>query len=159
MTAARNRWRAPAAALDRWRDIVRRWFLLALGVLCIGGGGVYFVADIAAATGNGTHGYFVAEHQTCLYNQGCHWDGNFLLADGKVVRHDVEWAGSFLSLDIGRKVPAIYERTSQYAYPPYSVHWAVDAVVVAFGFVLVGQWFLTRRGSRLMDRFRQMAGP
>lgn len=149
----------PPAAAGRWRRIVRRWFTLAVGLLCVGAAGVYFVGDIAAATGHGTHGYFVAEYQTCVYRAGCHWDGNFLLADGTVVRQDVEWAGGYFGIDKGRKVPAILERTSRYAYPPYSLHWAVDALVAAFGFLMVGQWFLTRRGSRLMDRFRQMAGP
>ena len=159
MTAVRSRWIPPAATLGRWRRIVLRWFTLPVALLCIAGGAVFFIGDIAAATGHGTHGYFVPEYRSCGYNQGCHWDGNFLLADGTVARHNIEWAGGYVGMDVGRRVPAIFERTSRYAYPPHSEHFLVDALVVAFGFLMVGQWFLTRRGSRLFGLFRQTLGP
>jgi hypothetical protein len=157
MTAARKRWHPPAA-LSRWRSIARRWFLLAVGLLLVGGGSVFLIGDIAATMGYGAHGYFVAQDQHCITRVGCHWDGTFVRADGTVVRQHVQYAGGYFGLDVGSRVPAIYERTSDYAYPPHSMHWFEDALAMAFGALLVGQSLITRRGSRVFDHIRERLG-
>jgi hypothetical protein len=84
-----------------------------------------------AAAGSGTPGTFTLEQKQCG-KQGCEWSGSYVSTDGRVVRHNVLFAGDLPEKSgIGRQVAAKNTGSPTYVYGPGGAQAETWSVVVA----------------------------
>ena len=106
-------------------------------------------ASLAAARGDGIHGVFVAEEETCGRG-GCSWDlGTFTSDDGELVLEDV--FGPEVDTR-GDQTVALYvgELDTESVYSDGSKAWIFDATVIAActGYLAWCVWWLFHRRGK-----------
>jgi hypothetical protein len=94
----------------------------------------------AAAGGQGTAGYFVAETEHCS-NGTCGWSGDFVTPDGRVTRRNVHFAGHPGTLFQGARLAALDTGGPDEVYARQgSRRWSEDLVGLVLSSIGLGIW-------------------
>jgi hypothetical protein len=126
----------------RGKAAVYPLIVLALGAVLLGWKVPEIGPAFRAAAGSGTPGTFTLEQQRCSKG-GCKWSGSYVSTDGRVVRHDVLFAGDLPEkFEIGRQVSAKNTGSPTYVYSPGGAQAENRSLAVALfiglAFVFVG---------------------
>lgn len=131
------------------------WFLIPLFAVIILQDGAREIGPAReAASGHGTHGFFVAEVDHCDNRSVCYWTGNFALPDGLVTRRNVTLfpSGNMYS---GEKIPALDTGAPRDVFARSgSTAWIEDLVYIIVGSVVLALWALFMPVRRLRRRRR-----
>ncbi len=139
----------------RLQSARQHWAMLIGGVLILAVGIWGGVNGLRADLGAGVKGSFIAQTVDCGSRGGCSWHGRFERPDGTVLDSDTIYQGSVDGMVPGTVVAAIYESTDGNTYPPHSLGWLLDLVLIAFGLGALYVWFA---GNGYTKR-RSKAGP
>jgi hypothetical protein len=127
--------------------------------------GAFGVAQLQAALGHGTTGYFIAQSYSCTtyrYGQQCGWNGEFELADGKIIGTAFAYDETDPAMRAGTKVAALDPSGSlDTAFPrQWNWGWLVTLLVALIGFAGSVLWFWAAvRGAYLERVGRAPPGP
>jgi hypothetical protein len=98
---------------------------------------------LRASHGQGIAGAFVATTQSCGRG-GCSWSGNFVLANGDTVLHNVGFNGGTSALQAGQTLPALDSGSTYLVFPVHDARtWMTQFFTLLAGILLLAGTIFT----------------